>query len=806
MKRLGAYNYIVEVAKRQIFARVPKEYLLDFKAYAFKNNAARFSMQSVCMVLMDAGILLLYLFRMSVYQPPGIHIILLLCKMIIMGIISYFLARIVSQQYNQSNFFHKTLDILFPAIYIISDVLVCLTGPHSIGNYMRLFAIPIIVGSITVINQIKSSIILLIVYVIYFFLLPRMEGIASLPVFASSYNFWFVVFATTIFLSASVYSQFLNNFIVTRQLRQTSDEYSLLNTTLEQEISRRTKLLQTVNSLSSELFGSSNEVFVTKIYQSLGRLGTALNVDRIHIWKKEPANSGNRLECTQIYKWTKDAQTPKYIKNDPTERLPDEWIRSLIHNRRINGIVKNFTGAEREYLMSQGICSTIVIPVFILNEFWGFVGFDDCEDERVFREIEETILRTVCILLATSIMGDELMGDLVSTTEMALSASQSKSDFLANISHEIRTPLNAITGMANIAYRSENIEEIHSCLDRINAAGLQLLSIINDVLDMSKIEAGKIEMEEKTFDFLSMLHNVKSIIRPQAEQKELHFVIDLSPELPKVLIGDETRLSQVLINILSNAVKFTPEEGSVFFTVSSESSGKEGVERLCFAVRDTGIGISPETLPKLFSKFEQADASISRQFGGTGLGLAITKRIVEMMQGSIEVESVLNEGSCFTVHVLMHIGDAAMIAPSKSDEATQFNGIFSQYHALLVDDIEINYEIVLAMLEDTGINIDVAQNGQRAVEIFESDPEKYDLIFMDIQMPIMDGYTATETIRALPHPKAKKIPILAMSANAFAEDIKRCMDCGMNDHISKPVDYLRLIDMIKKYTERGITL
>ena len=803
MKSLGAYNNIVEVAKCQIFARVPKEHLLEFKAYAFENNAARFSMQSICMVLMAAGILILYLIRLPVYEPPGIHIILLVCKMILMGIVSYFLARIVRSTYNHSNYFHKSLDILFPAIYIVSDVLVCFTGPHSIGNYMRLFAIPIIVGSITVINQIKSASILCIVYVIYFFMLPRMTGVASLPPFASSYNFWFVVFATTAFLSASVYSQFLNNFLITRQLKQTSDEYSLLNAILEQEINQRTKLLQTVNSLSSELFGSSNEVFVSKIYHGMGTIGAALNVDRIHIWKKEPENEENEFVCSQIFKWTNNAQSAKQNEIKQIESIPDVWIRSLLNNGCINGIVRSYSGVEREYLISQGISSTIVVPVFILNEFWGFIGFDDCEDERIFREIEETILRTISMLLATSILGNEMIGNLVSTTEMALAASKSKSDFLANISHEIRTPLNAITGMANIAYRSESLEEIHNCLDRINAAGLQLLSIINDVLDMSKIEAGKIEMEEKVFDFEAMLHNVKSIIRTQVDQKQLHLITEFSPDLPKVVIGDETRLSQVLINLLSNAVKFTPKDGSVFFTVCTEESQQEDIERLCFTVRDTGIGMSKETLPKLFNKFEQADASISRRFGGTGLGLAITKRIVEMMQGNIEVESVLNEGSCFTVHVLMHKGDMTMLSPRKSDEAVQFKDIFKEYNVLLAEDIEINYEIILAMLADTGINIDVAQNGKFAVEAFESNPDKYDLVFMDIQMPIMDGYTATETIRALPFTRAKSIPILAMSANAFAEDIKHCLDCGMNDHIAKPIDYLKLINMIKKYAKMG---
>ena len=800
MKYLGAYNNILDVVKHQIFAIIPKEYSQEFKAYVYANNAARFSMQSICIVLMDAGLLLLYLIRIPTYIPSKAHISLLIAKIIVMGITSYFLARNVKKPYNHSDYLHKTLDIIFPIMYIISDVLVCYTGPHSIGNYMRLFSIPIIVGSIAVINQVKAGILLFGIYLVYYFFLPSMTGISGLPHFALSYNFWFVVFLTTVFLSASSYSQFVNNFIVTKQLKQTSGQYSQLNTVLEQEISQRTKLLQTVNSISSELFGSSNEVFDAKLYHSMGRIGTALEVDRIHIWKKEEQGEEQNLHCSQIFKWPNDAQVPEQIGQDPSVTFPDTWVQKLFTNEFINGMMKDYHGFEREYMQAHSISSIIVVPVFILNEFWGFIGFDDCKKERLFNEIEETILRTISLLLATGILGNDMIADLVTTTEVALAASRSKSDFLANISHEIRTPLNAITGMANIAYRSDSIEEIHNCIDRINAAGLQLLSIINDVLDMSKIEAGKIEMEEKPFDFPAMLYNVNSIIRAQAEQKQLRLITVLSPDLPKVLTGDATRLSQVLINLLSNAVKFTPAEGSVFFTSERKKPLQDGVEQLCFTVRDTGIGISQEVLPKLFNKFEQADASISRQFGGTGLGLAITKRIVEMMQGSIEVESTPNVGSCFRVQVSLRRGDMKMISRHNGNEAKMNKGIFSNCHALLVEDIEINREIIIAMLADTGIKIDIAENGKHALEIFKSNYDQFDIVFMDIQMPVMDGYTATELIRSLAIPKAKQIPILAMSANAFKEDIERCMDCGMNDHIAKPVDYDKLIEAIMKYT------
>ena len=770
----------------------------EFKAYVFSNNTVRFSFQSICMVLMDAGLLMFYLFHQSASKPASIHVSILIAKMILMGTASYMLARIGKRPYNPANRIHRTLDILFPVIYIISDVLVCLTGPHSIGNYMRLFAIPIIVGSITVINQVKSGIILFAIYSSYFFLIPRMEAVSLLPTLASSYNFWFVVFATNVFLSASVYSQFVNNFVVTSQLKQTSVEYLRLNSVLEREINQRTKLLQTVNSISDELLGSGNKTFTTALHRSMGRIGIVLEVDRVYIWKNE--QRGEEVFCSQVYEWSSSGgEHQQYGTSTAAVPFPDDWLPNLSENRCVNSVVKSGHNDWRRHLSTQSALSIIVVPVFILNEFWGFVGFDDCRNERLFTDIEEAILRTISLLFATSVLHNEMTSDLMRTTEAALAASKAKSEFLANISHEIRTPLNAITGMSSIARRSDSVDEIHHFLDRINKFVQHLLSIINNVLDMSKIEAGKIEMLEKPFNLIAMLHNVKSIIDAQAEQKQLNLSTELSTSLPETVIGDETRLSQALINLLSNAVKFTPNGGYVYFTVETGDSPTDEFIRLVFTIRDNGIGIASEIIPKLFHKFEQADAGISREFGGTGLGLAITRRIVEMMQGKVEVESTLDKGSCFTVHVLLRRGATDVAVVREKIETMPIKDIFENRRALLVEDIDINREIIVAMLKDTGMQIDMAENGKHAVEIFKDNPELYDIIFMDLQMPVMDGYTATEQIRALDIASAQSVPILAMTANAFVEDIRHCMDCGMNDHIAKPIDYIKLIEKIKKY-------
>ena len=790
MKKLGAYDRIIEAAKHQLFAKIPTEYANEFDAYVFANNSARFSIQSVCIVAMDVGLLALYFFGLSAYIPSHAHITALVIKVLFMGAASYALAQIGKQPYHRQKLLHRNLDILFLFVYIVGDIVVCLTAPYSIANYMRLFAIPVIAGSITVISQVKSGIMLFAVYIFYFFQMPQMSGVPESMSFVSTYNFWFVVFATAVFLSASVYSQFVNNFVANMNLKQTSEKYSQLNTALEQEVSQRTQLLQVVNAISADLLGSTNETFASMLNHSMEQIGLSLEVDRVYIWKNELQD--NVLLCSQMYEWSGGAEAQQGGELVESVPFPPTWYPNLSQNKCINGIVKTFDVYEREHLEAQSVKSIIVVPVFILNEFWGFVGFDDCSAERLFNDVEESILRTISLLFATSVLRNDMTSNLVQTTELALASSKAKSEFLANISHEIRTPLNAITGMSNIARKSDSIEEIYVCLDRVNAAGHQLLSIINDVLDMSKIEAGKIEMLHEPFHLIAMLENVKSIIRVQAEQKQLKLITELSPLLPEIVIGDETRLSQVLINLLSNAIKFTLQDGTVHFQAELKSSPEDESFRLLLSVRDNGIGIAPDVIPTLFNKFEQADASISRKFGGTGLGLAISKRIVEMMHGSITVESVLGEGSCFTAEVLLHKPSANAVV-HKEASVESVKDIFKGYRALLVEDIEVNREIVLAMLLDTGLEIDIAENGACAVEAFMRMPEAYDIIFMDIQMPVLDGYSATRKIRALNSPQAKAVPIVAMTANAFAEDIERCIDAGMNDHISKPVDFTKLI-------------
>ena len=522
---------------------------------------------------------------------------------------------------------------------------------------------------------------------------------------------------------------------------------------------------------------------------------------------------------------------------------------------------------------------------------------------------------------------------LQAALEQANAANRAKSNFLSNMSHEMRTPMNAIIGMTAIAKSSHTIEKKDDALQKIDGASKHLLGVISDILDMSKIEADKFDLSSASFDFEKMLQRIVDVINFRVEERRQRFYITIGEDIPHTLIGDDQRLSQVITNLLGNAIKFTPDGGTIRLD-SQLLSVEHDICRLQISVEDTGIGISEAQQSRLFRPFEQAEIDTSRKFGGTGLGLAISKRIVELMDGDIWVESELGNGSkfCFTVSLkyearehtpllsegvnwknirilavdedpeildfftafsksrqlacsVAATGETALQALEKdacgydiyflSFDLSDMDGIelakkiqekiagksvfilfssvdwqtieerthtahidkflskplfpsaivdminecigldnaaepeatlsqtddFSAYSILLAEDIEINREIVQALLEPTGLRIDCAENGRQAFKLFSKEPEKYDLIFMDIQMPEMDGFEATQQIRALDIPKAKAVPIIAMTANVFREDIEKCLDAGMNSHVGKPLDFTEVIHQLQKYLQ-----
>ncbi|MDR0856217.1 MAG: response regulator [Clostridiales bacterium] len=395
--------------------------------------------------------------------------------------------------------------------------------------------------------------------------------------------------------------------------------------------------------------------------------------------------------------------------------------------------------------------------------------------------------------------------DLLEKTEAAESATRAKSEFLANMSHEIRTPINAIVGMTTIARAAAGVERKDDCLDKIDAASQHLLSVINDILDMSKIEAHKLTLISGEFNFVKMLQDVVNVSSFLAGKNKQDLGVTIAHNIPQVLIGDDRRLSQVIANLLSNAIKFTPEGGKISVDARcTEEQGDRCTVRV--SVGDTGIGMTPAQTAKIFNSFEQADSGAARKFGGTGLGLAISRSIVEMMNGEIWVESEPGKGSTFCFYVQLRRGEATaapLPAPDVPLAAAVEELDLTGKTILLVEDVLINQEIVIELLADTGVTIECADNGIDAVKMVAAAPGKYGLIFMDMQMPEMGGCEATERIRALGTAYAKTVPIFAMTANVFQEDIDKCKQAGMNGHIGKPFNLSEVLRLLASTLQAG---
>ena len=567
----------------------------------------------------------------------------------------------------------------------------------------------------------------------------------------------------------------------------------------EMDLQRRDMLLSAVNGMASRIMSVESDNFLEDLWHGVALLAKSAAVERMGVWKNSALNGD--LYCTLVYEWREgvvalqgqeQTQNVRYADSLPT------WEGALRSGNCINTTTKDMISVERKRLESQGVVSLLVAPIFIRGKFWGFIGFDDCTQERIFTEIEENTLKSAGMIIASAFLRDEMTKNLVAAKEAALSSANAKSSFLANMSHEIRTPMNAIIGMTTIAKTADSIDRKNDCLEKVTVASKHLLGIINDILDMSKIEAQRFELSSEEFDLEEMIKNICMLMGSRMEEKCQTFDLYCDTNLPKTLVGDELRLSQVIANLLSNAVKFTPEHGAIGLEIHQGDVIGTDIE-VFVTIRDSGIGIAPEQHGSLFTAFEQADRGISRKYGGTGLGLAIARNIVNLMGGDISVESDLGQGSNFTFSVLLRKGSGQGHLCKIASEAGQEVYDFSSKYLLLVEDVDINREIIIALLENTGIKIDCAENGQIGLEMFADDQDKYDMVFMDIHMPVMDGYTATKKIRALGSPQSDWVPILAMTANAFNEDIETCKAVGMNDHIAKPVDFKLMLEKMSRY-------
>lgn len=469
----------------------------------------------------------------------------------------------------------------------------------------------------------------------------------------------------------------------------------------------------------------------------------------------------------------------------------------------LNKAINNLSESERTVIRNRNL-ESIGVSEFSLTDF---IYANPLQFMFIVMFVLSVLFTALLLAIGARMKATVIQGNL----KRAEAANLAKSEFLSRMSHEIRTPMNGIVGMSTIAMQNiDNTDKIKDCLEKVIMSSKHLLALINDVLDMSKIESGKVELRHESFNFRAFLQDFENLYGEQAKSKGISYETILASDLEVQIIGDSLRLNQVLSNLLSNALKFTPAKGMIKLRVSKTGEDQENVY-LRFEVIDTGCGIAEENYDKIFESLEQENVDVTYKYGGTGLGLSIVKRFTGLMGGGIHVTSVQGSGSTFTV-------DLPFGKIKESGKPTRFSDIngrndlakdcyavdydFKGKRILLVEDNELNREIAEELIGVTGASVESAEDGVQAVEMFKESAEGYyDLILMDVQMPHMDGYEATRCIRALGRSDAQKVPIFAMTANAFAEDVQKSREAGMNAHISKPLNIRAVYKQMNRYLQ-----
>jgi len=588
-----------------------------------------------------------------------------------------------------------------------------------------------------------------------------------------------------------------NIIIMTEELHKQSE---LLKAKLKQQ--------ELISDISRSFVSSSDSQ--TLLCKAIAKLGNYLNVSTVAIINIDHENKNTNV----AYDWISSVM-PHSNRNLNLYEIAHTYFPGRLYDIVAVPVIScpdtNTSNVEAFHSFSAiNISAFICVPLYVEGHLWGMLTVHQYVP-RIWTENEKSFIAMTAGTIANAIMLDTYNTKLKDAVKEITAASRAKSDFLSNMSHEMRTPMNAIINMTAIGRRAEDLERKNYTLDKIQDASVHLLGVINDILDMSKIEANKFELSPAEFVFDKMLQRVINVVNFRVEEKNQKLVVNIDRNIPKVLIGDDQRLSQVITNLLGNAVKFTPEDGSIKLDAELIAEKNE-ICTIQVSITDTGIGISEEQQQRLFQSFHQAETSTVRKYGGTGLGLSICKSIVEMMNGKIWVESEPGKGSTFSFMVQVKHGDEEKQyldemkeKHQKDTDKSKKDNDFSGRRILLAEDVEINREIVLSLLDLTHLEIDCAENGKQAVEMFCEEPGRYEMIFMDVQMPEMDGYEATRRIRqfeSMLEPSSRSydhIPIIAMTANVFREDIENCIEAGMDDHLGKPLDYDMLMEKLCSY-------
>jgi len=570
-----------------------------------------------------------------------------------------------------------------------------------------------------------------------------------------------------------------------------------------EEIVHRDELLQAVNQAAAMLLDADAGDFEDNLYRSMGVMAQAVEANRVYIWKNN-IHKGVRYSSKQ-YEWfgiNVPARSNEYTTNIAYEDAMPDWEDTLSRGDSINKLTREMLPATQKFLLSAGVLSVFVAPIFMEDYFWGFVGFDNCLNEVIFNENEASILNSGCLLIGNAFLHHEMTMALHEAAEVAKAASRSKSDFLANMSHEIRTPMNSIIGFSELALDDDLPERTNDFLQKIIENSKWLLQIINDILDISKIESGKMDLENIPFDLDDLFDTCQTAIMPKAEEKSLTMHFYAEPSIGKRLHGDPVKLRQILMNLLSNAVKFT-NTGTIKVQSFVKSIDRNTVT-IFFEVKDNGIGISDEQLKRIFDPFTQAESGTTRKYGGSGLGLPITKNIIEMMGGTLNVDSSPDNGSKFSFELTFDasdIDDDNGVIKSVSPESLErpvFDG-----EVLLCEDNIMNQEVICEHLARVGLKAVVVGNGKIGVDMVAernnnkdiSGKKQFDLILMDIHMPVMDGLEAAAGIIEID----PNIPIVAMTANLLEEDKNDYIAAGMKGIVGKPFTSQELWRCLTEY-------
>ncbi len=578
-------------------------------------------------------------------------------------------------------------------------------------------------------------------------------------------------------------------------------------------LERQSRLQQLLVGISATYINLPLGDVEAAIRLSLADMAAFVGADRAYIFDYD----FRRQVCNNTHEWCAAGIEPQIdvLQAVPLALVPD-WLE--VHRRGETMYVPNVSalpaGGLREVLEPQGVKSLLAVPLMNAGECYGFVGFDSVRELHAYSDHERHLLTVFAQLLVNIGLrkqadarlqesNRQLEASTARAGELAVRAelaSAAKGEFLANMSHEIRTPLNGVIGMTGLLLDTALDDQQRRYAETVRSSGEALLGLINDILDFSKIEAGKLDLESLDFDLPSLLDDLTATLETRARAKGLALRCVAAPPVPTRLCGDPGRLRQVLTNLAGNAIKFT-QAGEVAIHVTVEEEGESAV-LLRFAVRDTGIGIPADKIGLLFSKFNQVDASITRQYGGSGLGLAISKQLAELLGGRIGVESSVGKGSefWFTARLGRVAGTApaprAPLPPSLREIRNRFAG--RKVRILLAEDNVINQQLGVGMLKGMGLRVDVVANGVEALRALQTLP--YDLVLMDVQMPELDGIEATRQIRLSPATVLNpRIPIIALTACAMQGDRDRFLAAGMNDHVAKPVSPQALVAALERW-------